>query len=480
MKYEAVIGIEVHVQLQTHSKMFCACDASIFGRSPNTHVCPVCLGLPGVLPVINRQAVAYAIMTGLALNCHIAEYSVFARKNYHYPDLPKGYQISQYELPLCRDGWLEFQVEGQSQRVGITRAHLEEDTGRLAHSETGSLIDYNRAGIPLLEIVTGPDIRSGEAARQYLIKLRAILRYLGVSSGDMEKGAMRCEPNVSLRPLGSQTFGDKVEVKNLNSIRAVKLALDYEIQRQASILDSGGKVTQVTVGWDERRGITVVQRSKEHAEDYRYFPEPDLSPLQVSREWVAEIQAQQPELPDAKKARFVRQYGLTDYEAEVLVAEKAVARYFEDCAAAFPQPKIVANWIIGDIFCQMNQAGVEIDVLRISPQALAELLTLVEKKTITMSTAREILSLMFQSGTPPADIVAQRGLAQISDTDALATLVAETLRQQPDAVRQYLDGKTTILQFLMGQVMRASRGKANPQLVQQLLQEQLAAIRRQP
>jgi aspartyl-tRNA(Asn)/glutamyl-tRNA(Gln) amidotransferase subunit B len=388
VKYEAVIGMEVHVHLQTKSKMFCACDASIFGQPPNSHVCPVCMGMPGVLPVINRQAIEFAVMAGLALNCQIAEFSVFARKNYMYPDLPKGYQISQYELPLCYSGWIDVEVNGHSRRIGITRAHMEEDTGKLSHVGGNSLVDYNRSGIPLLEIVTEPDIRSGEEARQYLTKLRTILRYLGVSSGDMEKGAMRCEPNVSLRPVGSDAFGAKVEVKNLNSIRAVKLALDYEIQRQAEILDAGGTVEQVTVGWDERRGVTVVQRSKEYADDYRYFPEPDLPPLEVSREWVEAIRGQLPELPDVKRDRFRRDYELSAYDAGTLVADKAIAQYFETCVAAYPQAKTVANWIIGDLFRWMKETNTDIEAVCITPQGLAELLVLVENKTISTSMRR--------------------------------------------------------------------------------------------
>ena len=477
VKYEVVIGMEIHVQLQTRSKMFCACDASVFGESPNSHVCPVCLGMPGVLPVINRQAVEFAVMTGLALNCQIAEYSVFARKNYNYPDLPKGYQISQYELPLCYDGWIDVEVDGQTHRIGITRAHLEEDTGKLFHIGGDSLVDYNRSGIPLLEIVTEPEIRSAEEARQYLAKLRTILRYLGVSSGDMEKGAMRCEPNVSLRPIGSEQFGTKVEVKNLNSIRAVKQALEYEIQRQAKVLDTGGTVEQVTMGWDEHRGVTVVQRSKEYADDYRYFPEPDLPPLEVSREWVEEIRCRLPELPDAKRDRFMRDYGLSRYDAGVLAADKAVTEYFEACVAAYPQAKIVANWIIGDLFRWMNETGTDIEAVCITPQGLAGLLMLVGKKTINVSTAREVFGIMFDTGQAAEEIVKVRGLAQITDESALARVLDWVLADNPGPVQQYLGGKEAVAQFLMGQVMRATRGKADPQVVKRLLQEQLDALR---
>lgn len=477
MKYQVIIGMEVHVQLQTKSKMFCSCGADVFGEPPNSRVCPVCMGMPGALPVINRQAVEFAIMTGLALNCQIAEYSVFARKNYNYPDLPKGYQISQYELPLCRDGWIDVKVDDQSRRIGITRAHLEEDTGKLSHKGGVSLVDYNRSGLPLLEIVTEPDMRSVEEARQYLNKLRAILRYLKVSSGDMEKGAMRCEANISLRPAGSDEFGTKVEVKNLNSFRAVKQALEYEIRRQADVLDSGGEVKQVTMGWDENRGVTVVQRSKEYAEDYRYFPEPDLPPLEVSRERVAEIRGRLPELPQAKRDRFVRDYGLAIYDAELLSADMAVAEYFEACAAAFPQPKIVANWISGEFFRRIKESDEDIESMLVAPLELAELLALVEKDVINTSTAREVLGIMFDSGQTAAEIVEARGLAQIADESALAQIVAQILAENPDPVQQYLAGKETILQFLIGQVMRATRGKANPQIAKQLLQEQLEAMK---
>jgi len=477
LKYQAIIGMEVHVQLQTRSKMFCSCDANVFAEPPNSHVCPVCLGMPGVLPVINRRAVELAIMTGLAINCQIAEYSVFARKNYHYPDLPKGYQISQYELPLCQDGWIDIEVDDQPRRIGIIRAHLEEDTGKLFHAGDVSRIDYNRSGIPLLEIVTRPDIRSAEEARQYLVKLRTILRYLGVSSGDMEKGAMRCEPNVSLRPLGSDELGTKVEVKNLNSIRVVKQALEYEIQRQAKVLQSGGRVEQVTMGWDESQGVTVVQRTKEYSKDYRYFPEPDLPPLEIGREWVAEIRSQLPELPDARRDRFVRDYGLSPYDASVLTADRAVADYFEACVATYPQAKIAANWIVGDLFRRMNETGKDIEAVPITPQGLAELLTLVENKTINLPTAREVFGIMFDTGQAAREIVTSRGLAQITDESALAGAVDRVLADHPDAVQQYLAGKVTVVQFLIGQVMRATRGQADPQAVKRLLQERLDALR---
>ncbi len=473
MKYEAIIGMEVHAELLTRSKMFCSCSAAFFGAEPNTLTCPVCTGMPGVLPVINRKAVEYTIMTALALNCEIAEASVFSRKNYFYPDLPKSYQISMYDLPLSENGWLEIEVDGNSRRIGIERVHLEEDTAKLFHVGGYSLVDFNRSGVPLMEIVSRPDMRSADEAYAYLIKLRQILRYLGVSSGDMEKGAMRCEANVSLRPVGSAEYGTKVEVKNLNSFRSVKLALDYEIRRQSRILDERGNIEQVTMGWDEDRGVTVVQRSKEYAHDYRYFPEPDLPPLSISREWVEEIKAKLPELPDARRDRFVAEYGLPAYDAGVLTADKAVADYFEACVRAYPQAKTISNWIGGELFRLLKEAETGIEEVKVTPAALAELLTLVEKGTINQNTAKAVLGEMFRSGRAAAEIVAEEGLAQISDADELGPVIDEVIAAHPDEVAAYRAGKERLLGWFVGQVMKATRGKANPQLVTSLLKEKL-------
>ena len=480
MEYEAVIGMEVHVQLLTKSKMFCRCSADYAGAPPNTLVCPVCLGMPGTLPVINRKAVEYTIMTALALNCEIAEFAKFDRKNYFYPDLVKGYQISQYDLPLSRNGWLEIEIDGKRKRIRIRRVHLEEDTAKLIHvhrdGQSYSLIDFNRSGVPLMEIVSEPDIRSPEEARQYLIKLRTILRYLGVSTADMEKGAMRCEANVSLRPVGSKEYGTRVEVKNLNSFRSVKLALEYEIERQKRLLEAGGKVEQETMGWDESRGVTVLQRSKEYAHDYRYFPEPDLPPLVIEREWVEEIRARLPELPDAKRDRFVAQYGLSRYDAGVLVADRAVADYFEACVragAGRAEPKAIANWITGELFRLMKAQGVEIEEVRITPDRLVALIGMVEDGTITASTAKKVLAEVFETGRAPEEIVRERGLAQISDVEALSRVVDEVIAANPKAVADYLAGKKPVLRFLVGQVMKATRGKANPKLANELLLEKL-------
>lgn len=473
MDYEAVVGIEVHAQLLTESKMFCRCSADYAAAEPNTHVCPVCLGMPGMLPVINQKAVEYTVMTALALNCQIPEFSKFDRKNYFYPDLPKGYQISQYDLPLSRDGWLDIEVGGGSRRIGIERVHLEEDTAKLVHLGGYSLVDFNRAGVPLMEIVSRPDIRTPEEARQYLTRLRTIVRYLGVNSGNMEEGAMRCEANISLRPRGRIELGTKVEVKNLNSFHSVKLALEYEIERQARILETGGRIEQVTMGWDEARGVTVVQRSKEHAHDYRYFPEPDLPPLALSREWVEGTRARLPELPDARRSRFVEQYGLSRYDAEVLTADRPVADYFESCVRSYPNAKTVANWITGELFRLLKAMDTGIETVKITPEVLAELLTLVEKGAINISIAKDVFAAMFETGRSASQIVKEKGLVQISDAEELLRIVEQVIADNPGPVAEYLAGKEPVLRFLVGQVMKATRGKANPKLVNRLLRERL-------
>jgi aspartyl-tRNA(Asn)/glutamyl-tRNA(Gln) amidotransferase subunit B len=480
--YEAIIGMEIHAQLLTRSKMFCGCDAAVFGAEPNTHVCPTCLGMPGVLPVINRRAIEQTIMVGLALNCQITETAVFSRKNYFYPDLPKAYQISMYDFPLCQHGWVEIDdpegPEGETKRIRIRRVHLEEETAKSIHAGDHSLVDFNRAGLPLIEIVTEPDIRSPEEARQLLIKLRTILRYLEVSTGDMEKGAMRCEPNVSVRLAGSSELGTKVEVKNLNSFRAVKLALDYEIERQAQVLDSGDRVRQVTMGWDERGGRTVEQRVKETSEDYRYFPEPDLPPLRISEEWTGEIRAMLPELPDAVRERFIAEYGLSRREASTLTDDREVAGYFEEVVAAGREkgfsPKTASNWITGELFRLLRAEGDEINEGRVTPQALAELIALVERGTITANSAKAVLGEMYATRRTAAEIVEEKGLAQISDEHALAGIVDEIVEANPEQVARYREGKGSLLQWFVGQVMRATRGKANPQVVMALLEERLA------
>ncbi len=476
--YEAIIGMEVHAQLLTRSKMFCGCDATVFGAEPNTHVCPVCLGMPGTLPVINRRAVAATIMVGLALNCEIAETAVFSRKNYFYPDLPKSYQITMYDFPLCQGGWLGVGGPDQAaKRINVRRVHLEEDTGKLFHAGDHSLVDFNRCGVPLIEIVTEPDIRSPEEARQYLVKLQAILRTLGVSTGDMEKGAMRCEANVSLRLTGTDALGAKVEIKNLNSFRSVKLALEYEIARQARVLDGGGRVRQVTMGWDEQNGRTVEQRLKEESEDYRYFPEPDLPPLRISTALVQEIRASLPELPDARQDRFAGEYGLSQADAGLLAADPDVADYFDAAVAAGREKGVsartIAHWLTGDLFRWLRSENAEIGDARMSATALADLLALVEQGTITAGSGRVVLEEMLATGRPPGEIVAARGLGQISEQEALAGVVDAIVAAHPDLAAQYRDGKETLLRWFVGEVMKATRGQANVHVATELLQDKL-------
>jgi aspartyl-tRNA(Asn)/glutamyl-tRNA(Gln) amidotransferase subunit B len=482
-EYEAVIGLEVHAELLTKSKMFCGCAVvDTTQAEPNTSTCPVCIGMPGVLPVINRQAVEFAIMVGLALHCEIAPVNVFARKSYFYPDLPKGYQISQYEHPLAVNGWLEIDVGAETRRVGVTRAHLEEDTGKLTHVNGHSLVDFNRSGVPLLEVVSEPDLRSAEEVEAYARKLRAILVYLGVNSGDMSKGVLRIEPNVSVRPKGSDELRTRTEVKNLNSIRALRLATAYEIERQTRIYECGGLVTQATMGWDEARGQTVTQRVKETADDYRYFPEPDLPPLVISREWVERVRAALPELPDAKRARFMREFGLSRYDASVLVADRPVAEFFEQALEAGGEAKAVANWITGEVFRLMNKADVErqdIARIRVTPEALVALIGMVERGAINSNTAKDVLEVLFDEGGDPQGVVRERGWGQVSDAGALAEMVGLVLESNPDAVEQYLAGKEATAKWLMGQVMRQMRGKANPQLARKLLNARLEALRAQ-
>ncbi len=484
--YEPVIGMEVHVELNTASKMFCGCNAEAFGTLPNSHVCPVCLGMPGTLPVINEQAVRYTVMTGLALKCAIQTHNVFARKNYFYPDLPKGYQISQYELPLCRDGCLKIDVgetgsqggEDEPRLVRIRRVHLEEDTGKLMHVDGHSLVDFNRAGVPLMEIVSEADMRSAEEAYAYVTRLRQIVRYLGVSSGDMEKGAMRCEVNLSLRPVGSEELGTKVEVKNLNSFRAVRNAIAYEIERQAHVLEGGEPVHQVTMGWDEAAGVTREQRSKEEAHDYRYFPEPDLPPLSLEPAWIEGVRASLPELPQAKRDRFVAELGLSRYDANVLVEDQAVADYFERAAQVTGEaldPKLIANWVTGELFRLMNEDGRAITDVKVKPEDLVALIEMIHAGAINQPAAKKTFSVMWETGRPPREIVEELGLRQIADADEMTGVVAQVIADNPDAVASFNAGKETSIRFLIGQVMKATRGKANPQLAEQLLREQLGS-----
>jgi len=475
--YEAVIGLEVHAELMTRSKMFCGCSAAYHGVEPNTQVCPVCLGMPGSLPVINERAVEFTVRTALAFNCEIAEFAKFDRKNYHYPDLPKGYQISQYDMPLSRNGWLEIEVDGQVRRIGVRRVHLEEDTAKLTHVDGYSLVDFNRSGVPLIEIVSEPDIHTPEEAREYATRIRQIVRWIGVSTGDMEAGALRVEPNISVRPRGSDVLGTRTEIKNLNSIRAVAQSLAYEIQRQIDVLESGGTVVQQTLGWDDARGITVPQRSKEYAEDYRYFPEPDLPPLVLTPAWVQEVRQALPELPEERRRRYMEQFGMSAYDAGVLTANRATGVYFEEAVAAYGNdPKNVANWVTGELFRVLNETGTPIEASPIKPEALAELLQAVDDGVISVSKARDVFQAMIETGKGAREIIEERGLRQISDEDKLLAVIDGVIQDNPQPVNDYLGGKEKAIGFLIGQVMRATRGQANPGMIRPLLEKRLSAL----
>ncbi len=474
--YELVVGMEVHAQLLTQSKMFCGCSTDSWDSPANSHTCPICLAMPGMLPVINQEAVAQTIRAGLALNCSIAEDAVFARKNYNYPDLPKGWQTSQYELPQAVDGWLDIDTAEGVKRIGITRAHLEEDAGKLVHDGDVSLVDLNRAGTPLLEIVSEPDLRSIDEVNEYLARLRQILVYIGASSGDLEKGAMRMEANLSLRPAGSSEYGVKVEIKNLNSFRAVRNSLEYEIKRQSAILDAGGEVEQVTMGWLEQEGRTYVQRTKESAHDYRYFPEPDLPPLFIERAWVDELRSSLPELPLARRARFQAEYGLSQTDADVMVADQAVADYYEQVVASVDgamDAKKIANWFMGDLFRLLNQSDLSLAQSPVSPDQFSALLKLVAGKTINANTGSKVLKTMFSTGEDASVIVERKGLAQVSDADVLAKAIDRVLADHPDEVARYREGQPQLIGWFIGQVMRETRGKANPGIVRQVLLERL-------
>jgi len=487
MNYETIIGLEVHAQLLTKSKMFCRCSADYASAPPNTHVCPVCLGMPGVLPTINQQAIEYTIMTALALNCTIPEYTKFDRKNYPYPDLMKGYQISQYDAPLGHHGWLTIEVNDEKKRIDITRVHLEEDVAKLIHytspgKESYSLVDVNRAGVPLMEIVGEPDLHSPEEARQYLIKLRSILQYLSVSTGNMEEGSFRCDANISIRSENSPESMAKVEVKNMNSFRAVYRAMEYEAKRQRKAVAEGKKLVQETRGWVEEKEKTVPQRSKEYAHDYRYFPEPDLPPLVLSRDWVEEIRSKLPELPEARRDRFVAEYNLPLYDTNLLTSSKAMADYFEDCLKTEEYNKLppskgakeVSNWLLGETSRIMNANSIDINKFgeRVEPEQLCRLIVQ-SQSVINIATAKSVLEEMFKTGKDADDIITQQGLSQISDTEAIEAEVVTAINSNKQAVADYTAGKAQALKFLVGQVMKATRGRANPQVVNKLLEKKL-------
>ncbi len=475
--YEPVIGLEIHAELLTKSKMFCGCSAVYSAISePNTLICPVCAALPGAMPVVNQKAVEQAILVGLALNCTINPMNQFARKNYFYPDLPKGYQISQYDLPVASDGWLDILEESESgsQRVRVRRAHLEEDTAKLSHQGQHALVDYNRAGVPLLEIVSEPDMHTVEAALAYATRIRAILRYLGVNSGDMEKGVLRFEANVSVRPAGSQELRTRTEIKNLNSFRALTRASAYEIQRQTQLYESGATVAQETLGWDDVKEVTVSQRSKEEAHDYRYFPEPDLPPLEISRLWVEQIKSQLPELPEARSQRFVAEFGLTSKEASLLTSDKFLAEYFEKAVSLSKSPaKAINNWISGEFLRYVNEMGLDLEALPVPALHLAELVDLVTGRTINDNSAKLVLKEMFATGKAPMAIVEAKNLAQVSDEGYIEGVVAQILKDNPKEVASYLAGKETVFQWMMGQVARLTRGKADPQVARRMLLQAL-------
>jgi aspartyl-tRNA(Asn)/glutamyl-tRNA(Gln) amidotransferase subunit B len=477
-RYEVVVGLEVHAQVLTQSKMFCGCSTDYLTAAPNANTCPVCLGLPGSLPVINRRAVEATIRTALALNCEIPEFSKFDRKNYFYPDLPKGYQISQYDLPFSRNGLLEFDVKGDAKRCRITRVHLEEDTGKLQHAGAieeaqSSLVDFNRAGVPLMEIVSEPDLRSADEAREYVMRLRAILQYIGVNEGDMESGQLRCDANVSLRPAGQAELGTKVEIKNMNSFRAIHRAIEFEIGRQTEVLEGGGRLVQETRGWNDARGLTVSQRTKEFAEDYRYFPEPDLPPLAVSRQWVAEIRASLPELPSARRDRFITAFGLTAYDASVLTSSKPMAEYFEETVRLGTPAKAAANWMLGDFSRLLNAEHKDIEEASVKPAHLHQLIALIDSGVISGKMAKQTFEAMYRASDPGPALAAASSSSQISGDAELEAIVGQVIEQNPKSVADFKAGKQQALMFLVGQAMKLTKGRAHPERLNALLREKI-------
>ena len=474
MEFEPVIGLEVHAQLKTRTKIFCGCSTA-FGAPPNTHICPVCLGMPGVLPVLNKKVVDFTLRMAVATHCEIARESRFARKNYFYPDLPKGYQISQYELPIAEHGHVEIEVNGDRRRIGITRIHMEEDAGKLSHDPHRplSMVDFNRTGVPLIEIVSEPDIRRPEEAGAYLRQLRAIVRYLEICDGNLEEGSFRCDANVSIRPKNTKPFGTRTEIKNLNSFKHVAKALQYEIHRQKEVLMDGGQIVQETRLWDPEKNQTASMRGKEEAHDYRYFPDPDLLPLVIDTAWVDDVKNNLPELPEARKKRFMQQYELPSYDAQLLTSDRELADYFEDCTREFAHPKTVSNWIMGSLLGLLNVREKAIEESPITAVNLAGLLSMVEEGVISGKIAKSVFDEMAQTGKPAKQIVAEKGLVQITDTDALAAVIEEIISGHPKEVEAYKNGKTKLLGFFVGQIMKETRGQANPKLANQLLKEKL-------
>jgi aspartyl-tRNA(Asn)/glutamyl-tRNA(Gln) amidotransferase subunit B len=478
MEYEAIIGLEVHAQLLTDSKIFCSCS-TVFGAAPNSHTCPVCTGLPGSLPVVNRKVVEFAIKMGLATHCSISRQSLFARKNYFYPDLPKGYQISQYEMPLAENGYVEILTDGDTKEVGIIRVHMEEDAGKLIHQDESmeasqfSFVDFNRTGVPLIEIVSAPDIRAAQEAGAYLRTLSSILQYLEICDGKMEEGSLRCDANVSVRPIGEEALGTRTELKNMNSYRHVEKALDYEIKRQIELVTGGEPIVLETRLWDPHRSITVPMRGKEEAHDYRYFPDPDLVPLVIESDWIEKIRKSLPELPMEKRRRFVKEYQIPDYDAGVLTSSKALADYYEACVKIFPEAKTVSNWVMGELLGALNKDGKEIMESPVSPTLLTGMLQLVTDGTISGKIAKTIFEEMYKTGKDASSIVNERGLVQVTDSASIEEAIGKVIEANPDLVESYRKGKEKLFGFFVGQVMKETRGKANPKLVNELLKAAL-------
>lgn len=474
MEYEIVIGLEVHAELSTKSKIYCSCTTE-FGGEPNTHACPICTGMPGVLPVLNKKVVEYAVRAGLATNCHIAEYSKQDRKNYFYPDLPKAFQTSQYDLPICSNGYVDIEVEGNTKRIGITRIHIEEDAGKLMHDEwdTGSLIDYNRCGVPLIEIVTEPDMRSAQEVKVFLENLKAILQYIDVSDCKMQEGSLRADVNLSIRPVGQKEFGTRTEMKNLNSFKAIVRAIEGEAKRQIEAIEDGETIIQETRRWDDAKGMSYAMRSKEEAHDYRYFPEPDLMPIVIDEKWKQEIKDSLPELPEARKKRYIDEFGLPDYDASILTGSKVLADFFEEAVQKTSNAKAISNWIMGDLLRILKEKEMEVEEIPFPGEYLAKLVMLIDKGTISGTIAKKVFEKMFNQGKDPEVIVKEEGLEVVSDEGALVEVVKKILESNPQSVADYKSGKEKAFGFLVGQAMKETKGKANPQLINKILKEEL-------
>lgn len=478
MDFEAVIGLEVHVQLATNSKIFCSCSTK-FGSQPNSNVCPVCLGMPGVLPVLNKKVVEYTTKAGLALNCRINKKNIFARKNYFYPDLPKGYQISQYELPICEHGHIDININGQEKRIGITRIHMEEDAGKSIHGEnlgdsSSSFIDLNRTGVPLMEIVSEPDMRNEEEAKEYLQKLKSILEYIEVSDCNMEEGSLRCDANISVRPVGQKEFGTKTEIKNMNSFKNVQKAIEYEIKRQIKVIKEGGKIIQETRLWDPEKNVTISMRSKEEAHDYRYFPDPDLVPLVLDDEFIENIRKTLPILPDELKEKFVKEYGLPEYDASVLTSVKSYATYFEKTVSIVNSPKKVSNWIMSELLRVVNDKGCDIFDAGLSPENLAEIIKLIDDGKISGKIAKDVFEEVIETGKKPSVIIEEKGLIQISDDNELESIIIKIIKNSPKEAERFKNGEQKLMGFFVGQVMKETKGKANPKLVNEIINKLLS------